>query len=514
MTYTDLRFGSLHKIGNSTKFGASTMEANLAWGIEVDWDGDGIFSGASEHLYACGLRISRGRTAMLRSTGGGFETIRTGNAVLTLWNDDGRYNGWNTSSPLYPNVSPGKEVKIRVRNLQAASLTINDVFYGVISDIVPIDYGERPRVAVHIDDCWNFLRNYSARVAFQNNISVDSAIGLVLDAVGWSPRWGRNLESSVDTISYWWGSGDKTAAVECEDLANSVFGNFFIAADGSARFITRTSIGASVADFDQSELYKDIQNPQPWVFHRNVTELRVHVRDATSTALLYEQFGDAVQILNGEEYIDFVSLTFNGVSVPALSLIDPVINVDYGVYSAASGGSNVSASCAVTVTALGDRAKRSIRNNSGATAYVQFFKIRGTAVYERNVADISYPKDTSSVVNPRKFFIDLLWQQNANTATDFANLFGPFLDSYHPFPIITLESNYAKQFGIELFDATTLTSSKLGIGGVSFRVGGIEHETLDENMQRVKTTFYLEPYVAGGDYGTFPLTWGSSTFGW
>jgi len=136
------------------------------------------------------------------------------------------------------------------------------------------------------------------------------------------------------------------------------------------------------------------------------------------------------------------------------------------------------------------------------------------AVYERNVVDIYYPSDPGTVTNPRRFFQDLLWLNNTNTAADFANVFGPFLGGNHPFPVIQIEGNFEKQFGIELFDIVTLTSSKLGIGGVSFRVGGIEHEALDENLQRVKSTFYLEPYVASGDYGTFPLTWGTSTFGW
>lgn len=491
------------------------LEASLAWSLRVDWDGDGVFDSRSEARYMCGLRTNRGRTAMLRSTGQGFEPMRTGQAVISLWNTDGRYDGWNASSPLYPNVTPGKDVELRVRDLSATGTVIEYVFSGTISDIVPNGYGAEAKVNLYIDDGWNFLRNYSARVAMQENINVSTAIGYVLDAVGWLSRWGRDLDASSDNIRYFWGSGDKSAAVECEDLANSAFGNFFITKAGAARFVSRTNVGTSVADYDQSELYKDIENPQPWVYSRNVTQLRAHVRDATGTALLFEQFGEAVQIADGETYRDFVSLTFNGLSVPALSIVAPVANVDYSINSNSAGsGSDVSGSCTVSVTRLGDRAKRSITNNSGAAAYVTMFKIRGVAVYERNVTDVNFPSDPDTVKTPRRFFMDLLWLQNVNTAFDFANLFGPFLSAAHPFPVIEIESNFSKQFEVELFDVVTLTSSKLGINGVSFRVGGIEHESLDENCQRIKTRLYLEPYVAGGDYGTFPLTWGESTFGW
>jgi hypothetical protein len=97
---------------------------------------------------------------------------------------------------------------------------------------------------------------------------------------------------------------------------------------------------------------------------------------------------------------------------------------------------------------------------------------------------------------------------------DLCNIFGPFLDASHPFPVIEVESRFDQQFGLDLFDVVTMTSEKLGVTGVAFRIGGLEHRALDEGCQRIKTTFYLEPYVAGGSFGNFPLTWGTSIFGW
>lgn len=515
MSNVDRRFGKWNSFGDASQFGASVMEASLAYALEIDWDGDGVFTGASEARYMCGYQVSRGRTSMLKAAGDGFDTLRTGTAVFSLWNDDGRFDGWNSASPLYPNVAPGKDVQFSVRNLLADGRVVDDVFYGVIADIVPMSYGDRPKVNIYVEDGWNFLRNYSARVALQQNISVDTAIGLVLDSVGWLDRWGRGLGASSDMIRYWWGNGDKSAAAECEDLANSAFGNFFIGADGRARFITRAAVSSSVADFTDSDLGKDVRNPQPWENFRNVMQLKVHLRDQSGTVQLFEQFGVAPSIPDGEEYVDFVAYTYNGNSVPALSISAPVANVDYTINSNESGsGSDVSASCTVTVTNLGDRAKRSIVNNSGGTAYVTSFEINGAAVYERNLVDVFYPSDPSVVNSPRKFVSDLIWQQNLNTASDLCANIGPFLAGLHPFPTVEVESNYDNQFGIELFDVCTYTSEKLGIDGIAFHIGGIDHETLDENCQRVKTTFYLEPYVASGNYGAFPLTWGESTFGW
>lgn len=509
----DRRFGSRNKFGTSNQFGASVIDSYLAYGLEIDWDGDGVFDGSNETQYLCGFQTDRGRTVMLRSTGEGYEAIPTGSATFTLWNDDGRFNARNSSSALYPNVAPGKEVRFRVRDMVTG--TITNEFYGFIDDIVPTGYGERPKVNIYVKDGWTFLRSYTARVAVQQNISIDSALSLVLDAVGWSPRWGRSLGVSSDSVRYWWASGGKSAAAECEDLINSFFGYFFIAADGSARFIPRTSVSASVADFDQSEVMKDIPNPQPWQNLRNVMQLTVHPRAESGTVQLFEQFGDAVEIANGDTLEDFIGFTYNGANVPALSIVTPVANVHYTINSNSSGsGSDVSGSCTVTVTNLGDRAKREIVNNSGATAYVVTFVVNGVAVYENNTLDVFYPTNPDSVTNPRRFYSDLIWQQNSNRAADIVSVMGPFLATAYPYPVIQIESYPAKQFGKDLFDILTFTSEKLGLSGQSYRIGGIHHESLSENLQRVLTRFYLEPYVAGGDYGSFPLTWGTSTFGW
>ncbi len=510
----DRRFGTLNKFGTGSKFGASSgIDSSIAWGVEIDWDEDGVFDGTNEASRMCGLNITRGRRSMLQSTGSGFELIETGKARITLWNDDGRYDGWNTASPLYPNVMYGKDVRIRVRDFTTG--TIEPVFYGVIADIVPEGYDERPKVTIVVEDGWVFLRNYSARVSIQTNIAIEDAIDAILTDIRWPARWGTNLDTTVDIVPYWWASGDRKAATDCEDLANSVFGNFFIAADGSARYLSRTNLGASAADFMQADVYKDIVNPQPWVNYRNVMRLKVHPRDVSGTALLYECFGTTPRIGIGETYTLWANYTYNGVAVAAMSVVTPVSVIDYTLNTAIDGsGTDVTASCTVTALNLGGTAKVVITNGSGSVVYLTKMQLRGVALFEKYALDVVYPADPDSVEKPREFLMDLPWQQSPNVATDFTTIFGPFLEGLHPFPAIQIESNFAKQFGIELFETCTFTSDKLGIHGVSFRIGGIEHETVDDNCQRVITRFYLEPYVAGGEYGAWPLVFGTSAFGW
>ncbi len=516
MTVVDnRRFGYWSKIGTEKKFGPSTLDSTLAWGLEVDWDGDGIYDGASESLYMCGLSISRGRRAMIQRTGQGFETIETGKAVFTLWNDDGRYDGWNSSSPLYPNVTYGKDCRIRVRD--AVTGEIAYVFTGLISDIVPTNYGERPQVNIHVEDGWVYLRNNTASVSMRENISPDEAIGFVLDDVGWPERWGRALDvEAVDNIRFFWADGSLLVGSECEDIANSFFGYFFIDAQGRARFKARTTVETSVVDFYESDVYKDIHNPQPWVNQRNVLRIKTHPYESSGIALLYEQpITEAFMIPDGETQTIFAEYTFNGVRVPAYSLVTPDAYTDYQMNSASDGsGTDHTGLCTVTLTNLGGVAKTVIHNGSGADTWVLILRVRGVAIYEKNVLDVTYPADPSTVTQPKLFLMDQRWQQSVNQAADFCTVMGPFFAGLHPFLTIQIESNFDKQFGLDMFDIVTFTSDRLGIGGVAFRVGGIEHKSMDEGCQRILTTFYLEPYVGGGTYGEWPLVWGESTFGW
>jgi hypothetical protein len=184
--------------------------------------------------------------------------------------------------------------------------------------------------------------------------------------------------------------------------------------------------------------------------------------------------------------------------------------------TAADGsGTDKTANCSIAFTNLGSTAKVVITNNSASTIYVTRLNLRGVAVYEKSAVTVNYPANPSTVVQPRHFVMDLRWQQDPNQAADFCTVMGPFLSGLHPFPVIQVESNFALQFGIDLFDIVTLTSDRLGIDGVSFRIGGIEHASMTENCQQVLTTLYLEPYVGSGDYWTWPVVWGTDTvFGW
>jgi len=511
---TDRRYG-LNKYGDGKLYGPSDEREALAWDASIDWDEDGLFE-INESSLLIGVKIARGRTRLLKQLGGGFETVRTGKATLTFKNRDGRFDGWNTSSPLYPNVGYGKDIRIRVRDLSVSDETY-PLFRGVITNIVPTGTGRDSKVIIHASDGLEYLRNNSARVAIQQNITPNEAIGMILDAVNWPGRWGRNLDVSTETIPYWWASGDKKAMSEIEDLALSFLGYFFCAADGKATYIKRSNVSEAVADYPQEYLLKDIGNPQPYELQRNVTRLKVHPRRASATTTIYELVGTPPSIAPGGANAEtlFCHYTYNGFPVPA-------VNVTISLFEANTqsdfAGTDQTSNCTATLLDVGESGMVTITNNSSGIVYVRL-KLDGEAIYEPNTADITYPKDLSTISTPRELLFDLLWQQDVNVARDIADVLGPFYAGLHPMPNIKIENRPSLQYTPDLFDIVSASVEELGISGYVYRVGGIEHATDSsfENCQRVITRLYLEPYISAENFMLWDTSsvWDTDTvFGW
>ena len=94
--------------------------------------------------------------------------------------------------------------------------------------------------------------------------------------------------------------------------------------------------------------------------------------------------------------------------------------------------------------------------------------------------------------------LDLPWQQDYNTAVDFAGFLKGFLGSPNAFPTIIIENRPEIQFGLELYDRVTLQLDSLGIDQ-DFRVGKIKHKSKSDTCQLVSTEISFFPaYDTGG----------------
>lgn len=503
---TDRRYG-VNKYGDGKLYGFSDAAGQvLGYGLQIDWNNDGILEG-SEGDRLVSWQCFRGRRNYVRPNGQGYEPLQTGTLTFTLDNYDGRYDGWNQNSPLYPNVTYGLDVSLKVRDLSTTDPSaVYPIFYGVISDITPTGYGKNAKVTFRAKDGWQYLRDYTARVAVSTDITPDAAIDDILDYIGWPSRWGRSLATNADNIKYFWANGNKQAASVIKEITDSFVGYFYIDNTGQAVYKPRSDIAASAFDYSQDEILKDIGLPQPYEIRRNTTRIKSYPRTIAESTKIWQLLGDtpAVQPGTNNPEIIWANYTYNDIPVPAQNVVTPVASSDYTMNSQADGGgTNVTSDFDVALQDLGDTAKLTITNNGASVGYITKLEVNGDAIYLQNNADIIYP--ATDVTQPREFFLDLPWQQNVNVAKDFGDLIGPFMDQLNPFPIIQVEARPEDQFTPDLFDIVSVSIPKLGITGDSFRVGGIEHKSLDEKCNAIQTRLYLESYVSFENFWVFPI---------
>ncbi len=488
------------------KYGASDLDT-LLWALEVDWDGDDVFDGSNEAGRMVNMQTERGNDYFLSSDGNGFDPMGIGNAIITLDNHDGRYDPYNTSSPLYGYLEPGKKIRLSVKN--GSTGTLYRVFSGILQDIQPM--GRRDTVDLIMEDCWRWLADRDANTVLYQNICADDAISHILDSVAWPAIWGSALETGPDTIPYWWGTG-KNAKNEIEDIANSGLGKVFVAADGKLKYYSRQKSDSPVMVLTEDILGKDITIPQPWEFRRNIIKVQTHPRVLQSSQVIWT-LRETPLIIAGEIITLWATYTYDGVDVPATNIVTPASTTDYTANDQQDGsGSDYTAYITVTITKYSNISKIIYRNNSAANVYLTFAQLRGMPI---NAPDTSIivEESSGSTTYPKTLEIDLPWQQNYNTGYDLAVYLADFLGESQPFPTIFVRGRPEIQFGLDLYDKITLRLNTLGIDK-NFRIGKIKHTALSDNAQDILTEFKLFPiYVPPADNYWYLGTAGLSELG-
>lgn len=476
------------KYGTSTLYGTGaagpqpTYTGELIWSIQFAWSGS---FGPNEAGYVKGLSIRRGRRYYIAPSGDGFENFQPGTATLTLENVNRRYDPYNSSSPLYGQLKPGVLAKIKA--IVAATGTEYTLFTGKIDEIKPVSGGDY--VHIELVDGWRWLQDAEISIErkFRNGIS--DSIDLALTGADYP--FSRSITS--DTQPVWVYDPDKrTAASVINDLAQASLGQFFIAADGQARFYPRNYTGMTNHALDQGVLLKEIAVSQPWENIRN--KVRVYANQVG------KRFGDTVWSYGGVMKIDgsnFVN-TYIDVSDEVIDLYTPRAGTDYiaNSDSSGSGGTDKTASVsAILYNARSHSALLRMVNTHSYPVYVTGLRVRGSV--RVNQQSSYYAEDVTSAADygPRRFSLDNPFLQDKGYASAFSTIIRDGLKDPARNPIIQIEQRPSVQYPIELMDKVTLTASALGISGEVYYVGQVEHEWLEETGQSVRTTVYLQNVI-------------------
>ncbi len=505
---------SSYKYGTTTRYYGVGADTVVRWGVDVDWNGDGIYDGSNDGIYAVGFKSRRGRQTYLNidsdGNADGFEPVRVGTATLTLDNSTRRYDPYNTSSPLYPNVLPGRYIRIR----ELYNGTVNSIFHGKIRNITSLDNGTEQRVRLEIEDGLRLLQSSDSNIAIQQNIDIDNAIQSILTDISWPSLFGTNLDDSSDVLSYWW--SEDRAANEIRKLVDAELGVFYAAADGSATFRSRHHTQAAVLTLTSSDFLKEIDVPQPLEVIRNTVKIYAHPRVLRATAALWT-LQDKPLIAAGGSITVWASYAYNNNPVPSINVVSPVATTDYTMNTADDGsGTNLTSSFSVTFYDFGKTGKIVITNNHATLAgYITLMKVRGDAI-DAPDASLLIEEDSTSQGTYGKALLTLDndWFQDTSLANDFAQWLISYMPNPQRFLTVRMEGRPDIQFTPDLFDLVNVTINRLSISGVNYRVAGIEHEWTSENGQATATTWILEPNPDLSTYWQFTTTIGvTSKFG-
>lgn len=462
---------------NTFKYGSGPTIDNLLWGIEVDWDGDGYFTGENEAPYAVNLRSKRGRDNIVNSSLTGFETMKIGEASITLDNSTGRYDPYNTSSPLYGLFYPGRKIRITVKKGTAGNKY--NVFYGILSDIRV--YGYNQTAEMRISDLWQSLADVEGYSPVIKNIKANGAILQLLANSNFSiPTY---LEDTVTYMHYWWEGSDKLKS-QIDALASSALGDVFIDAAGTLRLYNRNHSETPIV-ITQSEILKDIRRTMPW--DEQIGKLQIYVNPyEEQTSQEIWKLDDVVPILSGET-LSFVCQYQD----PSIDVQTPIAGIDV---AGVDGGGNPINLIVVSFFDRGEYAILNIKNNSAVDGIINLMRIIGVPIVPSH--KIGFEK-TINNPDPKYMIFDNRRLQSVPAAQEYMNIMSSFFENNPHIVTIIIEGRPDLQFGLELMNHVQLVANKIGINN-AYRVIDIEHEWVSKNGTIVRTTVKLEPPKVAG----------------
>jgi hypothetical protein len=436
------------------------------------------------------MHVKRGRDEYLRVDGDGnaigYERVQPGTCSVVMLNTDGRFDPYNTSSPLYPYILPGRKAVVTVTDNSTA--TTYPVIVGRLVIPRPTS-GDLSTCTLEIVDALDLLEKQDIQYAVTAGSNLKDLIVLVCNMAG--IPW-HVTDVATDKLAYWW--ADRKAAQEIADLVDSSLGWFFMSASDYATFYDRYHVFTSLATITQDRIGKEILLPQPWDAVRNRVVVVAHPLTLGPDGSELWRLSDTPTIGAGETKTYLATYAYSSFPAAAYPVITPVGETDVTVNTAANGsGTDLTGSCTIGLTDYGSQGLLAITNGSASPGVITLAKIRGTPLY--SPSSVAVQKDNTasqSLYQVRQLTIDSRWQENAYKAEDQANWLKNFLGNPLAFPQITVESRPGVQFAPDLFAQVPLSLSQLGISG-NYLVSSIEHQWLSENGQAVLTKFGMEP---------------------
>ena len=273
IAFSATELDGLFKIGSSVLDGPDTL------GHEFSVNYSGPYDNVT--MECMDFHIRRGRPNQLQK-------IQAGSSDWSLLNKGRKYDPMNTNSPIYPNIRPMRPCQV----LASTTLLSHTLFTGFTSEISGNpDWGAQEAKFV-FEDFFLWMDRMDGPVISGGGggpgetTTVGAAIGLVLDAVGWTNPVMRDLDVG-STIPGFEADGTKSALTLIDELLQADRGVFYIDKDGRAIYEDRYA--------------KDLRTPQFTLANARFGQPGIAVRDIYNRARVTREGGVT------QTYLDTVS---------------------------------------------------------------------------------------------------------------------------------------------------------------------------------------------------------------
>jgi hypothetical protein len=211
----------------SATWGGSSQD----WaGIAAELKGSGAqFTWTDVTPYVREWHVRRGRNHEL-------DRVQTAEASVSFGNRDGRFDPNKAAGPYYPNVQPGKRMRIRA--------TYNAVTYSIFNGYIetwPQVWSMGPlgdaEVTIKAADAFKILSLAKATATRSAELS-GARVGALLDAIGW-PAADRSVDAGISTVQA--KTYDEDSALSAlQEVELTEGGLLFMSADGKVTGKDRT----------------------------------------------------------------------------------------------------------------------------------------------------------------------------------------------------------------------------------------------------------------------------------
>jgi len=397
--------------------------------VSVDWTATSAFVDETRNILEATWDQGRDYASQLKGK------ANAGRLTVRAINSGGRFNSFNSASPLSANLIPGRTIQVEME----VSGTSAVMWKGFIDDIKPEpDVGSQHRVRISARGALHKINQEQVDISMQSNISTGSAVDIVLDGVSW-PTSARSIDAGIYVMPDFWIKNKRKVLNVLRGIENTEFGFIRETKDGKIAFEDRhhrlsSDHAASVATY-KDDTGGDIRfqkcdqlDPYREIFNSIEVPVNQYFEGATGLLWTLAQTGQASPAIgvNSSQvfFSDYPNIGSQADAVGVDSWITPVATTDFLANGSSDGsGTDFTDNLAIAVSKFDTAMKITLTNNNSGTAFITLLKARGVPKLQPDTVNVrSEDSGSQTKFGVRKFPVPAEFIGSVGDAQTYADV--------------------------------------------------------------------------------------------